>query len=38
MYLTFADWTMLVGLISFAGFVSYTANEIGGSIRKYLDE
>lgn len=36
MYLTFNDWLMLAGLISFAGFCSYTAHEIQGSIHNYL--
>jgi len=36
MYLTLNDWMMLVGLISFAGFCSYTAHEIQGAIHNYL--
>lgn len=36
MSLTFDDWVMLVGLISFAGFCSYLAHEVQGSIHNYL--
>jgi hypothetical protein len=36
MYLTFSDWTILVGLISFAGFVSYLVYEVQNAIYSYL--
>lgn len=36
MHLTFNDWMMLAGLISFSGFCSYTAHEVEGAIHNYL--
>jgi hypothetical protein len=38
MYLTFNDWIVLAGLISFAGFISYTAHEVGGAIHDWLND
>ena len=37
MLLTINDWLVLAGLLSFAGFISYTAHEIGNSIHQYLN-
>lgn len=36
MALTFNDWTMLIGLISVAGFCAYAAHEVQGAIHSYL--
>jgi hypothetical protein len=38
MLLTLNDWIVLAGLLSFCGFVSYTAHEIGNAIHSWLEE
>jgi hypothetical protein len=38
MYLTFNDWIVLTGLISFAGFITYTVNEVGNAVHSMLHE
>ena len=36
MALTFDDWMTLIGLISFAGFLSYLSHEVQNAIYSYL--
>jgi hypothetical protein len=35
--MTIVDYIMLAGLISFCGFISYTAHEVGNAIWDMLD-
>jgi hypothetical protein len=37
MFLTFADYTLLVGYVSVAAFASYATHEVANAIRSYLD-
>jgi hypothetical protein len=36
--ITTIEYIQLFALISFAGFISYTAHEVGNAIRSILDE
>ena len=38
MYLTFNDLMVLFALISFAGFISYTAHEVGNAVQDWLND
>lgn len=38
MSLTMNDWMMLIPLLVFAGFVSYTVHEVSNAIRSMLHE
>lgn len=38
MMLTLNDWLTLVGMVAFAGFMSYTTYEVGNAIRSYLHD
>jgi len=38
MYLTFNDLMVLFALIGFAGFISYTAHEVGNAVHNMLHE
>ena len=37
MLLTFNDWIVLAGLLSFSGFITYTVHEVGNAIHSWLD-
>jgi hypothetical protein len=36
--LTFSDYAMLIGLLSFCGFITYTFSQVQQAILSYLDE
>jgi hypothetical protein len=38
MFLTFNDWTVLVGLISVCAFITYMVHEVGNAIHSMLHE
>jgi hypothetical protein len=38
MYLTYNDWLMILGMISFAGFCSYLSHEVEGAISSWLND
>jgi hypothetical protein len=36
--LHYSDWFFLVGMLSFAAFVSYLVHEVGCAIHNYLED
>ena len=38
MSLTLNDWLALVGMLAFAGFISYITHEVANAIRSYLHD